>query len=362
MDVIQKLIACSVDGEISLQPLMLVLKYNKDFFNCSLWHSFIVLICTMCKYERMLEKYKIASANSNDRRLQRPKMSSKVQRKVTVENLKESGDGPRRPSVFDRLGPGAVTAQERHSRNNDPGEQCRNWMRNGACSYGSKCRYQHEAYPPSSSSSSSRVPKSERDTSQKDLRHKVRHKQQDAKESVSRSPSPKRRKVSASSGAGGSSVTVTTGVAASSSGGSSSGGSRSRRPDAESKIKSTVVVTRPRSPPSSGGEEEQPAKDAKPPKNWEGAASDDWPIDDALLDYKEELSLEMKRQQLQRELDLLQKENHPASSGGSGGSKGTGSSGATTAAAATGAGPPATSTQPPATTKAARSAHPPQQV
>ncbi|KAH9370987.1 hypothetical protein HPB48_019086 [Haemaphysalis longicornis] len=290
------------------------------------------------------------------------KMSSKVQRKVTVENVKESSDGPRRPSVFDRLGPGAVTAQERHSRSNDPGEQCRNWMRNGACSYGTKCRYQHEAYPPSSSTtSSSRLPKTERDAAQKDLRHKVRHKQ-DAKESDSRSPSPKRRKASAtSSGAGSTAASATGGGSAPSGSGSGGASSRSRRLEAESKIKSTVVVTRPRTP--SSGEEEPAAKEAKPAKTWEGAASDDWPMDDALLDYKEELSLEMKRQQLQRELDLLQKENQPSSSGG-GSSKGASASSAAAPAAAS-SGPPASSGHPPAGGggggKSARSGHSAQQ-
>lgn len=170
-------------------------------------------------------------------------------------------------------------------------------MRSGACSYGTKCRYQHEAYPPPpSSSSSSRPPKSDRDSSQRDLRHKVRHKQPESKESVSRSPSPKRKKSLPS-------------------GSSAAAPGRARRPDAESKIKSTVVVTRPRS--LSSGEEDRP-KEAKPPKNWEGASDGDWPLDEASLDYKEELSLEMKRQQLQRELDLLQKENHLKGAGGPG--------------------------------------------
>ncbi|XP_064456094.1 zinc finger CCCH domain-containing protein 13-like isoform X1 [Ornithodoros turicata] len=214
-------------------------------------------------------------------------MSSKIQRKVTVENVKDSTDAPRRPSVFERLGPGAVSTQERHSRSSDPGEKCRNWMRSGICSYGSKCRYQHEAYPPSSSTSS-KTQKAEREPSQKDLRHKVRHKQQDVRESRSRSPSPKKRKLSSGGGSN----------------------SRTRRLDNESKIKSTVVVTRPRTP-SSEEEEVRPAKETKPPKNWEGA-SDDWPLDEASLDYKEELSLEMKRQQLQRELEMLQKENRPS--------------------------------------------------
>lgn len=35
-------------------------------------------------------------------------MSNKVKRKVTVENSKEGDDQPRRPSVFERLGPNAV--------------------------------------------------------------------------------------------------------------------------------------------------------------------------------------------------------------------------------------------------------------
>ncbi|GFY41529.1 hypothetical protein TNIN_478881 [Trichonephila inaurata madagascariensis] len=35
-------------------------------------------------------------------------MSSKIKRKVTVENSKDDSDQPRRPSVFERLGPGAV--------------------------------------------------------------------------------------------------------------------------------------------------------------------------------------------------------------------------------------------------------------
>lgn len=39
-------------------------------------------------------------------------MSNKVKRKVTVENSKEGDEQPRRPSVFERLGPNANVAAQ----------------------------------------------------------------------------------------------------------------------------------------------------------------------------------------------------------------------------------------------------------
>ncbi|XP_035225602.1 zinc finger CCCH domain-containing protein 13-like isoform X2 [Stegodyphus dumicola] len=207
-------------------------------------------------------------------------MSSKVKRKVTVENNKDGEDQPRRPSVFERLGPGAVniTTQptDRHNRQ-EQNEKCRNWLRTGTCAYGNTCRYQHDPFP----GSSRRNTKSEKEMDEKDLRHKVRSKRDEPKESRTGSVSPKRK-------------------------GSKRSNSRSRKGEHESKIKSTVVVTRPRSP--SGTTTDAPEPKKKSDGNWEDD-SDDWPMDAAQLDYKEELTLERKRQQLQRELELeLQKE------------------------------------------------------
>lgn len=203
-------------------------------------------------------------------------MSTKVKRKVTVEN-NDNSEAPRRQSVFERLGPGTINvssqSQERSSRGEQM-EKCRNWLRTGNCSYGSNCRYQHDPFPSSTRN------KTEKDIDEKDLRHKVRNKREETKESSTDLPSPKRRPHKRSS-------------------------SHNRRNDHDSKIKSTVVVTRPRSPTS---ETEFREKKRLQEGSWEDD-SDDWPVDVSQLDYKEELTLERKRQQLQRELELeLQKE------------------------------------------------------
>ncbi|XP_067144491.1 zinc finger CCCH domain-containing protein 13-like isoform X2 [Centruroides vittatus] len=203
-------------------------------------------------------------------------MSTKVKRKVTVEN-NDNAEAPRRQSVFERLGPGTINvssqSQERSSRGEQM-EKCRNWLRTGNCSYGSNCRYQHDPFPSSTRN------KSEKDIDEKDLRHKVRNKREETKETSSDLPSPKRRPHKRSS-------------------------SHNRRSDHDAKIKSTVVVTRPRSPTS---ETEFREKKRLREGSWEDD-SDDWPVDVSQLDYKEELTLERKRQQLQRELELeLQKE------------------------------------------------------
>ncbi|GFS61379.1 zinc finger CCCH domain-containing protein 13 [Nephila pilipes] len=212
-------------------------------------------------------------------RLKSVNMSTKIKRKVTVENSKDDNDHPRRPSVFERLGPGAVNIAtqptDRHSRP-EHNEKCRNWLRTGNCAYGNTCRYKHDTFP----SSSRRSAKSEKEVESKDLRHKVKTKRDEPKESRDSSMSPKRKSSKRSM-------------------------SRSRKGEHESKIKSTVVVTRPRSPSSATAETETKKKTDG---NWEDD-SDDWPMDAAQLDYKEELTLERKRQQLQRELELeLQKE------------------------------------------------------
>ncbi|GIX98788.1 zinc finger CCCH domain-containing protein 13, partial [Caerostris extrusa] len=208
------------------------------------------------------------------------KMSTKVKRKVTVENSKDDSDQPRRPSVFERLGPGTLNLPpqptDRHSRT-EHNEKCRNWLRTGNCAYGNTCRYKHDTFLGSSRRSS----KPEKDVESKDLRHKVKPKRDELKESRTGSASPKRKSSNRSI-------------------------SRSRKGEHESKIKSTVVVTRPRSPSAANPEPSEPKK--KSEGNWEDD-SDDWPMDAAQLDYKEELTLERKRQQLQRELELeLQKE------------------------------------------------------
>ncbi|XP_076352583.1 uncharacterized protein LOC143247919 [Tachypleus tridentatus] len=217
-------------------------------------------------------------------------MSSKVKRKVTVENSKssknksqESEEVPRRPSVFERLGTVSLSlglpSQDRHSKA-DALEKCHNWLRTGNCSYGETCRYQHGPY-----SSGTRGKSEKKDIAEKDLRHKVKSKRED-KESVG-----------GSGGGGGSNSPKPKSIPQNI--------SRNRKVEQENKIKSTVVVTRPRSSASDGEERE---KDKGRTGTWEDD-SDDWPLDASQLDYKEELTLEMKRQQLQRELELeLQKE------------------------------------------------------
>lgn len=206
-------------------------------------------------------------------------MSSKVKRKVTVENSKDGDQQPRRPSVFERLGPNAVNvAAQPSDRHNRPeqNEKCRNWLRSGTCMYGNTCRFKHDPFP----QPSRRASKPEKDMDEKDLRHRVRTKRDEPKGSRTGSLSPKRIGKRSSS--------------------------RSRKGEHESKIKSTVVVTRPRSPAPPSAETADSKK--KSEGNWEDD-SDDWPMDAAQLDFKEELTLERKRQQLQRELALeLQKE------------------------------------------------------
>eukprot|EP00105_Crassostrea_gigas_P014310 XP_011430922.1 PREDICTED: zinc finger CCCH domain-containing protein 13-like [Crassostrea gigas] len=69
---------------------------------------------------------------------------SKIKRRVTVDSAKSVPDeGDRRkPSVFERLGPGA------RKQLDDRGEssyntKCRRWLISGECNFGNSCKFQH---------------------------------------------------------------------------------------------------------------------------------------------------------------------------------------------------------------------------
>lgn len=211
---------------------------------------------------------------------------AKGKRKVTVEHRKQSNKGstpPRRPSVFERLGPGSagISPSNRKSGNsNEPRDKGRNWQRVGESQFGSSGRYQHGAATASSSKRNKKKNKDKVD----DLRSKVSNRPVDTvehKEENGPPSSPKQRKRSRSA-------------------------SRKREP--ETKIKSQVVVTNRKSPAASRAEDRGSGQVAE---EWEAESAErgDWRMDRCQLDFEEELTLEKKRQQLQRELELeMQKE------------------------------------------------------
>ncbi|XP_054655460.1 zinc finger CCCH domain-containing protein 13 isoform X2 [Dunckerocampus dactyliophorus] len=192
---------------------------------------------------------------------------SKIRRKVTVENSKTISDSSsttassstsnpaapsRRPSVFERLGPSTGS--------NAADSHCRNWLKTGNCSYGNTCRYTHGSQPRGKGFNFSRS--AERPTG--DLRERMKNKRQDNDpESVKRdldepaSPTGRQRD-----------------------------SSRGRHREKEG-----IKITK----------ERTPASEEEPPE-WETTHSD-------IGDYDYELSLEMKRQKIQRELMKLEQEN-----------------------------------------------------
>uniref|UniRef100_A0A3B4VH56 Zinc finger CCCH-type containing 13 n=1 Tax=Seriola dumerili TaxID=41447 RepID=A0A3B4VH56_SERDU len=189
---------------------------------------------------------------------------SKIRRKVTVENSKTISDSSsstttsstsnpaapsRRPSVFERLGPS--TGSNSH---------CRNWLKTGNCSYGNTCRYTHGTQPRGKGFSFSRR-STERPTG--DLRERMKNKRQDVdpenlKRDLDEPASPTRDS------------------------------SRGRHREKED-----IKITKERTPAS----EEEPTE-------WETNREDS-----DIGDYDYELSLEMKRQKIQRELMKLEQEN-----------------------------------------------------
>ncbi|KAM8871505.1 zinc finger CCCH domain-containing protein 13 isoform 2-T2 [Synchiropus picturatus] len=195
---------------------------------------------------------------------------SKIRRKVTVENSKTISDSSsstttssstanpaapsRRPSVFERLGPSTGS--------NAADSHCRNWLKTGNCSYGNTCRYTHGAQPRGKGFNFSRS--AERPTG--DLRERMKNKRQDVepenlKRDLDEPTSPTARQRDSS---------------------------RSRHREKED-----IKITKERTP---GSDEE--------PTEWETNREDS-----DIGDYDYELSLEMKRQKIQRELMKLEQEN-----------------------------------------------------
>ncbi|XP_077987674.1 uncharacterized protein LOC144442255 isoform X2 [Glandiceps talaboti] len=212
---------------------------------------------------------------------------SKIHRKVTVDSSKSIQDSSqssrRRPSVFERLGPGGGGRESRLSSDGIRPETCRNWLRDGHCPYGSKCRFQH-------SLASRKRPRGERspdrrrdDLDSEDLRHKVRSRRRDPsseRRSRDRSYSPKRERSRQRSS------------------------HRDKGEDEPVKGKrreiSPVVLARERSPDS---DREDTLLDWDNPV--ELPEAEEWEDgNESLLDFERELTLEMRRQQLQRELEL----------------------------------------------------------
>ncbi|XP_067668774.1 zinc finger CCCH domain-containing protein 13-like isoform X1 [Haliotis asinina] len=185
---------------------------------------------------------------------------SKPRRRVTVDTGKPVSEESekRKPSVFERLGPGGGQRkyEERGEKSKSQSQslyldKCRHWLLTGNCPFGAKCKFQHGPFI-------AKRPTKNRsdDDGTDDLRLKVKGSTERHHPEGSVSPE-------------------------------SRSGSRSRH-DKETKIKSTVVVKN-----TTGGDSGD--EDSENSDNW----------DAEVLDYKKELELEKKRQEIQRALSQL---------------------------------------------------------
>ncbi|XP_025078573.1 zinc finger CCCH domain-containing protein 13-like isoform X3 [Pomacea canaliculata] len=189
-------------------------------------------------------------------------MSSNTKRRVTVETGMSEDSEKRKPSVFERLGPGA--GQRKYSEydagSSEREKKCRQFMMTGECPYGPSCKYKHLQL--------SRKSKNSRDGegSPEDMKLKFKGQQSErSSEKQHRDSDSESPDVHGKSG-------------------------RSRR-DKETKIKSQVVVKK------SSGNHGSDDSDASNDSNWFDS-----------LDYKKEPELEQKRQQIQRALSQLEED------------------------------------------------------
>lgn len=93
---------------------------------------------------------------------------SKSRRKVTVDTAKSVSDDSekRKPSVFERLGPGGGQRKydyeaERMEKSSYV-EKCRNWLLTGSCSFGSKCKFLHGPFTGGANAPEGRIRSSKR--------------------------------------------------------------------------------------------------------------------------------------------------------------------------------------------------------
>ncbi|XP_022095069.1 zinc finger CCCH domain-containing protein 13-like isoform X2 [Acanthaster planci] len=209
-----------------------------------------------------------------------------MRRKVKVDSTKAVPDSTesRRPSVFERLGPGSSRESARDGSRGEQGT----WTQDGNSSFASTSRFlqgqRTKAYD-------DRSP----DAEPVDLRHRVESKRAERERERDRDRSP----------------------------------SSSLSPPLKDKMKykahrakDTSSDRKPKGHDLSGSkvmkQEATPSPEISDADDWGGidgipAADDDmWDDDEASLDYRQALTLEMKRQQIQRELQQMEEEENQA--------------------------------------------------
>lgn len=245
---------------------------------------------------------------------------TRLTRKVTVEGGKKlpegggqsssSSSGTRR-SVFDRLGPG--TSERSRPRESYPPEKCRNWLRDGRCQFGRNCKFLHGPFsePKQRTKSVRSIVRSDVDRSEerdesvmgsrtrsldsigdeyeekREIRVKrKKHRPEDAVGSSKKSEKVQRRHEVEKASSEGDEESVDE--------------SRKRKKKLKKRSLSGVVVTKQRSP-------EQEERDWGDEEFDEGRSDLEWE-ERGELDFERQLNLEKRRQDLQRQLALMDEE------------------------------------------------------